>query len=266
MTSRFFLAPILVLFCLGGGALAQTPDSSNMSQDRARSRSLSLQEAEQSRSLFEQAFAQLQAGNLQDARIVFERGLKIDPANVIANFYLAETLLRMGDKAGARRFYERVIAIDANSAEAVKAQTALKDLPAMAEPNAASADAANRLVLVSGVNERVKTVAELIAAMKAHPGAYVIGCAPGMEATSCVAAERLKTSARLAFDRVPYRREASVIDDVSAGQVQFAFLPMTAVLQPISEGKLRALAVTGPTRSPNLAQVPTLAESGVSGL
>jgi len=97
--------------------------------DQAKSNALTPEQSAQAQKLFQQSFELLRSGEFQGAQRGFESGLAIDPANKTANFYLAETLLREGDAARARAFYNRVIALDPTSAEAVKANTALRTLP-----------------------------------------------------------------------------------------------------------------------------------------
>jgi len=97
--------------------------------DQAKSNALTPEQSAQAQKLFQQSFELLRSGDFQGAQRGFESGLAIDPANKIANFYLAETLLREGDATRARAFYNRVIALDPNSAEAAKANTALRTLP-----------------------------------------------------------------------------------------------------------------------------------------
>jgi tripartite-type tricarboxylate transporter receptor subunit TctC len=64
---------------------------------------------------------------------------------------------------------------------------------------------------------------------------------------------------------VPYKGTAPATADLIGGQVQIAFLGIPAVLPHLKSGKLRALAVTGLRRSPELPDVPTVDESGVPG-
>jgi len=64
---------------------------------------------------------------------------------------------------------------------------------------------------------------------------------------------------------VPYKGSAPLVTDLIAGQIQLSFDTITPDLPHIKAGKLRALAVTTAKRSPALPDVPTLAESGLSG-
>ena len=64
---------------------------------------------------------------------------------------------------------------------------------------------------------------------------------------------------------IPYRGSGPVTADLLAGQVQVGFPGIAGMLPHIKSGKLRALGVTGAKRSPELPQVPTIAEAGVKG-
>jgi hypothetical protein len=138
------LRSFLVCFCLAmtcaaaGHCLARNAaPAADMAADRAKSDALTAEQRDQARKLFETAFGLLQSGDVQAATLGFERGLAIDPANVIANFYMAEALVLLGDNTRARVFYSRVIAFDSSSAEALKAQAALTNLPTPSPPVAA---------------------------------------------------------------------------------------------------------------------------------
>ncbi|MBT2336558.1 tripartite tricarboxylate transporter substrate binding protein [Variovorax paradoxus] len=65
---------------------------------------------------------------------------------------------------------------------------------------------------------------------------------------------------------VPYRGSGAAVTAVLSGEVDMAFLPAAAVMPHVKAGKLRALAVASPTRSPSLPELPTLAESGLPNI
>ena len=154
--------------------------------------------------------------------------------------------------------YQRHLVVFPTCPTARTARARIAALSGSAQP---TPDESNRIVLVAGpTGPPVRTPADLVDLIKMHHGAIDVGCAPD---TSCVAVERFKHAAELDFGPIPYRKIASVIADLTGGRIKFAFLPMTSVLQSIKDGKLRAIAVTGPTRSPNLAQVPTMSELGI---
>jgi tripartite-type tricarboxylate transporter receptor subunit TctC len=102
-----------------------------------------------------------------------------------------------------------------------------------------------------------KTVPELIAYAKANPGKVTMA-SPGVGAASHVIGELFKSMSGIDMLHVPYR--ASYMTDLLAGQVQVAFSPMAQSGEFIKAGKLRALAVTGASRSEVLPDVPAVAE------
>lgn len=105
-----------------------------------------------------------------------------------------------------------------------------------------------------------KTVAEFIAYAKANPGK--INMASSGNGTSVhLSGEMFKAMTGVEMLHVPYRGSAPAMTDMLAGQVQVIFDNMPSVLQHIKSGKLRALAVTTATRSPELPDVPTVAET-----
>ena len=103
----------------------------------------------------------------------------------------------------------------------------------------------------------VKTVPEFIAYAKANPGKinYV---SSGHGTVPNVTGELLNTMAGIELVHVPYR--GSFLPDLLSGQVQATFVPLATVIGYVRSGKLRALAVTGATRSDALPDVPTMAE------
>ncbi len=105
----------------------------------------------------------------------------------------------------------------------------------------------------------VKSVPELIAYAKTQPGklSYASG---GMGTTSHLAGELFKSMASVDIVHVPYKGNAPAITDVLGGQVQMIFATMPTVLPHVKGGRLRALAVLGPARTPAI-EVPTIGES-----
>jgi tripartite-type tricarboxylate transporter receptor subunit TctC len=106
----------------------------------------------------------------------------------------------------------------------------------------------------------VKTVPEFIAYARANPGRVAMASA-GTGGVTHVAGELFKTMAGINVVHVPYRGDAPALTDLIGGQVQVMFDLMTASIEYIRAGKLRALAVTTSTRSPVLPEVPTVGES-----
>jgi tripartite-type tricarboxylate transporter receptor subunit TctC len=110
----------------------------------------------------------------------------------------------------------------------------------------------------------VKSVAELIAAMKARPG---MGCATsGAGSNQHVLLEWFAKTAGIKFYHIPYRGAGQAINDLIAGHVRVAFLGPTALIPHYKAGILRLLAQSSQMRSPSLPEVPTLQEAGFRGL
>src|SRR5262249_61766367 len=78
-------------------------------------------------------------------------------------------------------------------------------------------------------------------------------------------AEMFKAAAGVDIVHVPYKGAANAINDLLSGQIDLAFEPYSVLLGHIHEGRVRALAVTGTTRSVELPDVPTMIESGLAG-
>jgi tripartite-type tricarboxylate transporter receptor subunit TctC len=109
----------------------------------------------------------------------------------------------------------------------------------------------------------VNNVGELIAYAKAHPGKLNYGAPTGV--LPHLTAEMFKSAAGLDIVHVPYKGAANAVTDLLSGQIDLAFEPFSVLLGHIHEGRVRALAVTGTTRSAELPDVPTMIESGVAG-
>lgn len=84
-------------------------------------------------------------------------------------------------------------------------------------------------------------------------------------ATNHMAGELLKQLGGVTFTIVPYRTAANAVQDLVAGRVQLSIDSPSMMAPLIRDGRLRALAVTGATRSPQFPELPALAEAGVAG-
>jgi len=115
-------------------------------------------------------------------------------------------------------------------------------------------------VLVVSPSLGVKTMKELIAYAKKNPGK--INFASYSSASQLAYAQIVKT-ADVDMVRIPYKGEAPSVTDLLGGTIHAVFATPTVTLSHIKEGKLNALAVTTPTRSPVLPEVPTTVEAGM---
>ena len=119
-------------------------------------------------------------------------------------------------------------------------------------------------LLVANPKEPYKTVKELIAYAKQHPGKVTFG-SPGSGASPHVSGELFKSMTGTDLLHVPYKGSAPAMTDLLGGQTSIMFDNMPSAIQHVRSGKLRPIAVTTAKRSPELPDVPTIAEAGVPG-
>lgn len=121
------------------------------------------------------------------------------------------------------------------------------------------------LVLTASPQLKATTVAELIALAKAAPGT-INYASTGNGTALHIAGEAFRTATQINVVHVPYRGGAQASTAMLAGEVGFIVANPQLVVSFIKADKLRALAVTGTKRLDALPNVPTLKESGVSGV
>jgi len=109
------------------------------------------------------------------------------------------------------------------------------------------------------------TVAELLSQARAKPGALNYSSA-GSGTTQHLAGEVFKVRSKTEIVHIPYKGTAASLTAVVAGEVQFSFANVPAILGHVKSGRLRALAVAGPHRTDLMPEVPTLKEAGVEGV
>ena len=119
-------------------------------------------------------------------------------------------------------------------------------------------------VLVVSPSLAVNSVKDLIALAKAEPGKLNYASA-GNGSPFHLAAELFKSLTGTTIVHVPYQGGGPAITAVIGGQVQLTFGNLVAVLPLVKGGKLKALGVTGATRSAAAPDLPTIAEEGVRG-
>ncbi|NVM86737.1 tripartite-type tricarboxylate transporter receptor subunit TctC [Variovorax sp. SG517] len=119
-------------------------------------------------------------------------------------------------------------------------------------------------IVIVRAESPLKSIKDLTDKAKAEPGK--INFASGGSGTvQRLAAELLRQRLGLDMVHVGYKSGGPAITDVMGGQVDFMFSTIAASYPLVSSGKLRALAVSSPQRSPRLPEVPTLAETVVPG-
>jgi tripartite-type tricarboxylate transporter receptor subunit TctC len=119
-------------------------------------------------------------------------------------------------------------------------------------------------ILVVRPDSPYKSVRDLITGAKAAPGKLNFA-SQGNGTSAHLAGELFKNLAKVDLIHVPYRGAGPAITDLLGGQVDMMFATAAAVTPFLQSGKLRALGVTTAQRSPAYPNVPTIAESGVSG-
>ena len=119
-------------------------------------------------------------------------------------------------------------------------------------------------VLVAAPSKGWKSVADLVAAAKAKPGALNFASA-GLGSASHMAAERFRLAADIQVQHIPFRGPVEAFNEVMTGRVDFYYLPLAPALPNIINGKVVALAVSTPKRAAGLPDVPTVAEAGYPG-
>ncbi|MGE5526806.1 MAG: tripartite tricarboxylate transporter substrate binding protein [Rhodospirillaceae bacterium] len=152
-----------------------------------------------------------------------------------------------------------------NTAHAINA-TLFKKLPydPVRDFEAISLVATQPSVLVVNTAVPAKSVKDLIALAKGKPG-QLNYASSGNGTPPHLSAAMFENMAGVALNHVPYKGAAPALTDLLAGQVQMMFATIISVTPHLQSGRIRALAVTSPKRSPAMPDVPTVAEAGVPG-
>jgi len=120
-------------------------------------------------------------------------------------------------------------------------------------------------LLVINPNVPAKSVGELLALARAKPGALNYSSA-GAGTTQHLAGELFKARTHTDIVHVPYKGTSPSLTAVIAGEVQFSFANVPAILAHVKSGRLRPLAVVGARRAALMPDVPTMKEAGVEGV
>lgn len=110
----------------------------------------------------------------------------------------------------------------------------------------------------------LRSLDDLVRTARAQPGKLSYGSA-GIGAGGHLAGELLALMSKTELTHVPYKGNAQALADILGGQLSFTFDTIVTAVPHIHGGKLRAFAVSGPTRSPALPDVPTMEELGYKG-
>ncbi len=120
-------------------------------------------------------------------------------------------------------------------------------------------------VLVANPALAAANVGDLVKLAKSKPGQLNYATS-GAGSTQHIAAELFKDATGTFITHIPYRGSSPALIDLIAGQVQISFDTMPSVIGHIKSGKIKPLAVAAAKRSPQLPEVPTMAEAGVQGV
>ena len=124
--------------------------------------------------------------------------------------------------------------------------------------------ASTPILIVAHPSFPAKSLADVIALAKQQPGKLSVG-APPAPTINYFAAELFKLAAGVDITLVTYKGTAPLTNDLLGNHVPLGFDTIPAAVSNVQAGQLRAIAVTGPTRSAALPDVPTAAESGLPG-
>ena len=116
------------------------------------------------------------------------------------------------------------------------------------------------LMMAAGSSLPAKGVKDVIAIAKAKPGQVNYGSG-GSGSSSHIAFELFKSMAQIDVTHVPYKGTGPLITDMLGGQIALTIASAVPLTPQVKAGKLRALGVTGPKRSPAFPDVPTIAET-----
>ena len=116
-------------------------------------------------------------------------------------------------------------------------------------------------ILVANPSVQAKSMAELVALLKSQPDKFTFSSG-GMGTPAHLAGEQFRIQTGVRVTHVPYRALPQAIGDLINGTNHYQFITPLPVLDLIASGKLRALAVTAPTRMAALKDVPTVVEAG----
>jgi tripartite-type tricarboxylate transporter receptor subunit TctC len=125
------------------------------------------------------------------------------------------------------------------------------------------ANVPNVLAVHSGSPSR--TLQDFVTRAKSNPGGLTFGSS-GNGSSLHLTGELLKAEAGIDLIHVPYRGSGPMLTDAIAGRVDMAIDNLPSSMGHIQDGRLRALAVTSPKRSPSLPDVPTVREAGLPGV
>jgi tripartite-type tricarboxylate transporter receptor subunit TctC len=119
-------------------------------------------------------------------------------------------------------------------------------------------------VLIVPPSLGAKSVRDLVAMAKAKPGQLNFGTA-GVGSAAHINQEKFNQATGIQAVHIPFKGTPEILNETMGGRIQLAWVPLVSSVGPIRDGKLLPLAVSTPSRSPTLPEVPTIAEAGYPG-
>ena len=120
------------------------------------------------------------------------------------------------------------------------------------------------IVMAAPINSPFKSYADVVAAAKGKPDALTLGYS-GNGTVAHLAGELAENAADIKLRHIPYKGAAQAMTDLVGGQIDLYMSSVPTLLGQVRNGKLKVIAITSAKRSPQLPDVPTLAESGYKG-
>ena len=120
------------------------------------------------------------------------------------------------------------------------------------------------LYLLSHPDRPFKNFAEFVSYARANPGKLNYGT-PGNGTSPHIATEVFNREAKVKLNHVPYKGAGPALQDLIGGQIDVVFDPGVG-LAPAKAGKVRMIAIAGPSRHPDFPDIPTLDENGIKGV
>ncbi|MBU2285071.1 MAG: tripartite tricarboxylate transporter substrate binding protein [Gammaproteobacteria bacterium] len=119
------------------------------------------------------------------------------------------------------------------------------------------------LLVVTRADSPIKSIADLIAAAR-KDGDAISYATFGNGSPPHLVGERMKALAGIRMTHIPYKGGQAALPDILSGQIDVAIMDVVSMTPLIKSGRLRALAITGPKRTPVFPDVPTLTQAGIA--
>jgi tripartite-type tricarboxylate transporter receptor subunit TctC len=119
-------------------------------------------------------------------------------------------------------------------------------------------------VLIVPANSRFNSLDDVLKAARKDPGKLTIASA-GNGSSPHLTAEKFQAEAKIKLIHVPYKGSGPAIADTISGQTDMVFSGLPSISEYLKGGKVKALAIASPQRSPFAPEVPTMSEAGVPG-